>query len=368
MAIAPSKNKTKKKSLFSVNMTIGGVSLTQKAVFAKHLSVMLRSGLNVVEALKISSTSTKGKLQTVVISVLKSVQAGHLLSSAMERHPKVFSGLFIGATYAGEASGTLDQSLENVAEQLKKEQELVSKVKGAMFYPVIILIAAFVLGLALTFLVLPKITPLFEGLGQDLPASTKALMWFSKFVEAHSAPLLIGVIALTVIFVWVIRQEFSKPIIHWLLLRIPIIRNITRGSNLSRFSLTLGTLLKTGLNIDAALEITKNTLSNHYYKRALVKINDRVNKGASLSENLRRYEGLFPPMMNRMVMVGERSGKLEETLLYLAEFYQIEVDNDTKTLSTAIEPILLLSIGVVVGFLAISIVTPIYNITGTVKQ
>ena len=137
---------------------------------------------------------------------------------------------------------------------------------------------------------------------------------------------------------------------------------------MSRFSLTLGTLLKTGLNIDAALEITKNTLSNHYYKRALVKINDRVNKGASLSENLRRYEGLFPPMMNRMVMVGERSGKLEETLLYLAEFYQIEVDNDTKTLSTAIEPILLLSIGVVVGFLAISIVTPIYNITGTVKQ
>ena len=362
------KKQKKKKSLFNADMAIGGVSLTQKAVFAKHLSVMLRSGLNVVEALKIASTSTKGKLRSVIINVLNSVQAGHLLSSAMERYPKVFSGLFVGATYAGEASGTLDQSLENVANQLKKEQELFAKIKGAMFYPVIILIAAFVLGMAMTFFVLPKIIPLFEGLGQDLPVTTRALIWFSHFVEAHSVSLLIGITVTLTTVIWLVRQDFAKPVTHWLFLRIPIVKNITRNSNLSRFALTLGILLKTGLHIDEALTITQNTLSNHYYKRALTKVNERVNKGASLSENLRRYEGLFPPMMNRMVMVGERSGKLEETLLYLAEFYQLEVDNDTKTLSTAIEPILLMSIGLIVGFLAMSIVTPIYNITGTVKQ
>lgn len=364
---ASQKNKKEKKSLFGADIAVGGINLTQKAVFAKHLAVMLKSGLNVVEALKIATTSVKGKFRSIVINILRSVQAGHRLSSALARYPKVFSGLFVGATYAGESSGTLDQALENIADQLKKEQELVSKVKGAMIYPVAILIVAGVLAIAMTFFVLPKITPLLEGLGEDIPATTRALIWFSSFVQSHGLSLFIGLVVTIVALVWVVKQKFAKPVVHLLILKAPIIKNISRNSNLTRFCLTLGILLKSGLQIDESLKIARDTLNNYYYKRALIKINDRVSKGTSLSENLDRYRSLFPPMMTKMVMVGERSGKLEETLLYLSDFYQLEVDNDTKSLSTIIEPVLLMSIGVVVGFLAISIITPIYNITGTVK-
>jgi type IV pilus assembly protein PilC len=357
-----------KKSLFGSDIAIGGINLTQKAVFAKHLAVMLKSGLNVVEALKISTSSVKGKFRKIVIQVLKSVQAGHRLSSALARYPKVFSGLFVGATYAGESSGTLDKSLENIADQLKKEQELMSKVKGAMLYPVVILIAAFILGMAMTFFILPKITPMFEGMGTDLPATTRGLMWFSALVQEHGVALFIGTVVGITFLVWLAKQKFSKPVVHLLILKAPIIKNISRNSNLARFCLTLGILLKSGLHIDEALKISSKTLNNFYYKKALIKVNERVNKGTALSKNLDRYKKLFPPMMTKMVMVGERSGKLEETLLYLSEFYQIEVDNDTKSLSTIIEPLLLMSIGLVVGFLALSIITPIYNITGTVSK
>lgn len=370
MAFGKKANNKKKgkKSVIGADLAIGGINLTQKAIFAKHMAVMLKSGLNVVEALKIGSTSVRGKFKVIVYNILKSVQAGHRLSSAMARYPKVFSGLFIGATYAGESSGTLDQALENVAEQLKKEQELMSKVKGAMLYPAFILLAAFALGMAMTFFVLPKITPLFEGMGQDLPATTKALIWFSKIVQEHGIKLFIGIVVTVGILVWAVRQKFATPLTHLFFLKTPIVKNISRNSNLARFSLTLGILLKSGLQIDEALVIARDTLSNFYYKRALTKVNDRVSKGTTLSENLERFSGLFPPMMTKMVMVGERSGKLEETLLYLSDFYQVEVDNDTKSLSTVIEPLMLMSIGLVVGFLALSIITPIYNITGTVNK
>lgn len=365
---APAKAKKDSGGLFSKDIAIGGISLMQRALFAQHLAVMLKAGLNIVEALKITTTSVKGKMRVIVEAILKSVQAGHRLSAAFARYPKVFSGLFVGATYAGESSGTLDKSLTNIADQLRREQELVSKIRGAMLYPAVILIAAFVLGMAMTFFILPKIIPLFEGLGQDLPITTKALIWFAHMVQTYGIRLFVGIVAVVSGALWLSRQAFSRPVTHWLLLHLPIAKRIVSHSNLARFGLTLGTLLKSGLQIDEALIISKDTLSNYYYRNALQKVHERVNKGTPVSDNLLRYPNLFPQMFAKMIMVGERSGRLEESLFYLAEYYQLEVDNDTKSLSTMIEPILLLTIGVVVGFLALSIVTPIYNITSTVKK
>ncbi len=356
------------KSLLEGEISIGSVNLTQKAIFAKHLAMMLKSGLPITEALSIAQDSARGKLKKIIGEILKSVQAGQSLSKSFGLYPKVFSGLFINATYAGETSGTLVENFENIAEQLEKEKELVSKIKGAMLYPVVVLIAAFVLGLVLAFLVLPKITPLFEGLKIDLPITTRALIWFSHFIQANGLYFFLGIVAFVVFFLWLIKQKFSKPITHRILINVPIIKNITRNTILARFSRTLGMLLKSGVNIDEALEITKSTIGNYYYERALDRVSQNVQKGTKLSDNLAQFEGLFPVMLTRMIKVGEESGKFEETLFYLANFYEVEVDTATKTLSTAIEPMLLIFIGLVVGFLALSIITPIYDVTSGIKK
>ncbi len=357
-----------KKNILQADISFGKVSLTARSLFAEHLSVMLKSGLTITDALTIGVESNRGKMKKVLKKVLKSVESGNSFSSALARHPKTFSGLFINAVRAGETSGTLEENLSHVAEQLAKEKELVSKIKGAMLYPVVVLTASFVLGMVLSFVVLPKITPLFTGLKMELPFTTRALISFSAFVESHGTELFLGIIGGVIFLVWLLKQRFMNPITHWFLLHFPIVKNITRSANLARFSRTLGTLLKSGLNVDEAVAITGNTVDNHYFQGATKSIANSVGKGTTLSSNMERYSRLFPIMPVRMVRVGEESGRVDETLLYLAHFYELEVDNSTKALSTAIEPVLLLFIGLVVGFLALSIITPIYNITGNVRR
>jgi len=362
------KQPKEKKSLLEIEVPLGGVSLIQKAFFAKHLAVMLKSGLSIVEALNIAQDSTRGKLKKVLGGIMKSVRAGRSLSDSFSNYPKVFSGLFINATYAGEQSGTLEENLGHVAEQLEKEKELVSKVKGAMLYPIVVLAAAFILGLAMAFLVLPKIVPLFEGLKMDLPITTRALIKFSHLIQDYGLVFFLGIIIFIALIIWLAKQKFSRPVTHWLLLNTPIIKRITRNVNLARFCRILGTLIKSGINIDEAMEIASKTVGNYYYQRCLAKVSKRIGKGTKLSDNLAEFEKFFPLIVIKMIKVGEESGKLEDTLLYLASFYEAEVDTATKTLATAIEPVLLIFIGLVVAFLALSIITPIYNITGGVSR
>ncbi len=355
-----------KKGVLEKEIAIGGVTLTQKALLARHLAVMLKSGLTITEALNLVETSATGKLKGVLRSVLKSVRAGRSLSSSLGDYQRFFSGLFINATLAGESSGTLEENLENIAKQLEKERELISKIKGAMLYPIVVLVAAFVLAIILSFVILPKITPLFEGLKADLPVTTRVLIWFSHFIEDHGLILFILLIAVIILTVWLVRQRWVRPVTHWLFLKLPIIKKLVIHTNLARFSRTLGTLIKSGLNLDEAVNITAQTMSNYYYGKALSQSGQRISKGIKLSDNLIYFKDIFPALVVKMIKVGEGSGRLEEVLFYLADFYESEVDTSTKTLSTAIEPVLLIFIGLVVGFLALSIITPIYNITGNI--
>jgi type II secretory pathway component PulF len=352
--VTSSKKPTKKASLLESSFSIGGVKLAQKAVFAKNLAVMLKSGLVISEALEIAESSAEGKFKKVLAGVVLSVKSGNSFSKSLSDYPKAFSTLMISSVRAGESSGTLEENLENV--------------KGAMLYPVVVLIAAFVLGMVISFLVLPKIIPLFEGLNVDLPITTRALIWFTHFVEANGFLLFLGIVGVIVFLAWLVRQKFTKPITHWLFLHTPILKGVVRNSNVARFCRTLGTLLRSGLNIDEALEITKNTVSNYYYQRALAQVSVRVGKGFKLSKDLAQFSAHFPVMVTRMIRVGEESGKLDETMLYLAHYYEVEVDTSTKSLATTIEPVLLIFIGLVVGFLALSIITPIYDITGNISR
>ncbi|KKQ27671.1 MAG: FimO [Candidatus Magasanikbacteria bacterium GW2011_GWC2_37_14] len=357
-----------KKSFFNFDISIGGTGLAEKALLAKYLAVMQQSGLTITESLDIIEETARGRMKKIITVINKSVASGNSLADSFGRFPKVFSGIFISAVFAGENSGTLAENLQHLSDQLQKEKELSSKIKGAMLYPIVVLIAAFILGMGMSFIILPKIIPLFEGLKTELPFTTRALISFSHFVANNTIGLVVGIILGVIALLAILKAKFSRPVTNWLLLKIPVVKGISVNTNLARFSRTLGTLLKSGLNIDEALEITSQTVSNYYYQKAFREIGERVSKGSRLAASLDDYKKLFPKMVTRMVMVGEQSGNLEGTLIYLAEFYEVEVDNATKNLSTAIEPILLLLIGLVVGFLALSIITPIYNITGNIHR
>lgn len=356
------------KDLLKIDLSFGGTGLADRALLAKYLAVMQQSGLTITDSLTIIEDTAKGRMKKIIASVKKSVESGNTLSESLGRYPKIFSGIFQSSVYAGETSGTLADNLQHLSVQLQKENELSSKIKGAMLYPIVVLVAAFILSLAMSFLVLPKIIPLFEGLKTDLPVTTRALISFSHFVADHTLSLFVGIVAGVILLLLLLRAKFSRPVTNWLLLKIPVVKGIVKNTNLARSSRTLGTLLKSGLNIDEALVVTSNTVGNYYYQMSLKEISARVSKGSRLSNSLEEYRNLYPKMVNRMISVGEQSGNLEDTLLYLADFYEVEVDNSTKNLSTAIEPILLLFIGLVVGFLALSIITPIYNITGNIHR
>lgn len=355
-----------KKGSLNIDLSFGRVSLTQKLLFAKNMSLMLQSGLSIVEALEAAQDSSGPALKKILKGIANSVQAGNSLADSMAHYPKVFSGFFINAVRTGEASGTLESNLAYASLQLEKDQEIQSKVKGAMLYPTIVVSATFVLGLVLSFVVLPKITPLFEGMHMELPFTTRALLWFSHLIQNYGVILVIGIIAFIFCATLLLRQKFSRPFNHFVLLHTPVFKNLVRNSALARFSLTSGTLLRAGVPLVEGMSITIDAIGNHYYEQALLKIAKEVEKGSALSEVLSRFPKLFPPLLTRMIQVGEKSGKLEETFLYLASYYEREVDMSAKSLTIAIEPILLLIIGGVVGFLALSIITPIYNITGSI--
>ncbi|MFA7245252.1 MAG: type II secretion system F family protein [Candidatus Magasanikbacteria bacterium] len=352
---------------FKKDFAIGFINLNQKALLAKNLSVMQKAGIDIVESLSIIIESSQGRMKKILEDILLSLRSGNTLAESFARHSNVFSGIFISSIYAGEKSGSLADNLENLSITLQKEKQLLDKIKGAMFYPAIVLVASFGLALVMSFVILPKIVPLFEGLRMELPWTTRALMSFSNFINDHKVILSWSIFIFITAFIILVKQKFSHPVTHYILLKFPIISRLVRNTNLSRFSRIFGSLLRSGLSIDEALSVTEKSLDNYYYKKAIRDVLARIKKGVKASESLKAHSKYFPKMVSRMVYVGEESGKMEDTLLYMADFYEDEVDNSTKSLSTALEPILLLFIGVVVGFLAISIITPIYNVTGNIK-
>ena len=360
-------NKKSKKSILKKDIFLNKVSLAEKTLFAKHLSIMLKAGVTLSEAIEILRDQAGGKMKHVLSKVLSSIISGQSLANSLGRHPKTFEGLFINVVRAGESSGTLEESLVNISQQLKKREKLEKKVKAAMLYPSIVTFVAVAVGALMAYFVLPKITPLLKGLTAELPASTRFLIWFSDLVQDYGLFMFLGLGLLSMFFAWVNQQKFSKPYTHWVLLRLPILKQVMRGSDLARLCYSLNSLLKSGINIDEALKIAKETLNNYHYKHSLNSIIKRVKKGNQFTDGLLDFKELYPKILISMVRVGEKSGQLEEVLFYLSEFYEDEVDDAVKSLTAVIEPVLLIVIGLFVAFLSLAIMTPIYQITGGIN-
>jgi type IV pilus assembly protein PilC len=355
------------KNFLKKEFHFGKISLSEKYLFAQHLSVMLRSGVPLLEALNILQEQAEGKFQIVLSKVLSSINAGQTLANSLARQPSVFSGLFVSMVRSGEVSGNLEKSLVNISSQLKKQEELENKIKIALLYPAIVVAIAIIVGSLMSYFVLPRIAPLLKGLTVELPLSTKILIWFSDLMKNYGLIIFGGLFLISTVLNWLRQQSFVYPFTHFCLLKFPVINKIIINSELARFSYTLSSLLSSGINIDKALEITKETLNNFYYSSSVYKIQKRVMKGNKVSKSLIDFSELYPGIFINMVRVGEKSGELDKVLLYLSNIYEKKLNDAVEYLVIIIEPLFLVIIGLLVTFLALAIITPIYEVTGNIS-
>ena len=326
--------------------------------------MMIKAGLSLREAVvEVKEQTNSKKFKKVLGSVIRQLNNGKSLAESLSRHPDVFNKIFVNLIKAGEASGTLEENLGYLDSQLEKSYDLRKKIKAAMLYPIIILIAATGLVGVLSVFVLPKLIPLFESFNVELPLPTRILLWLIKSFQAYGFFIFGGIAFLVVFFAFISRFKPVKNINHRIILRLPIVGKLNKKINLAYFARTLGVLIKSGIPIVESFDITASTLNNVVYQKQVKKAALEVQRGEQIAKYFKARPRLFPSIFSRMISVGEKTGKLDESLLYLAEFYEKEVDDATKNLSTVLEPILLVIIGFIVGFIAVSIIMPIYKIT-----
>ncbi len=349
------------------NMSFGGtrLSLKEQVSFAKRLAFLINAGITLVEGLTILREQGRGRTQKKVLdSVLGDITAGQSLSRSFSKFPKTFGEFTISIVKVGESSGTLAMSLTYLAEELRKKQILRRKVVSAFVYPALITVATLGITAFLMLYLFPKIMPVFTSLHTELPLTTRMVMATSVFFQQWGMLALFGTIALIVVLLVTIKKSsWIHERVDRAILRLPVIGAIVQYYNVANSTRTLGLLLKSGVRLGEAIVITADTTKNFVYKRHYEALAGVVNRGERMSAYLNRHRSVFPDVTAHMIAVGERSGTLSETLVYLSELYEHEVDEFTKNLSTLIEPALMIVMGVVVGFIAISIITPIYGIT-----
>ncbi|MBI2416160.1 MAG: type II secretion system F family protein [Candidatus Kerfeldbacteria bacterium] len=344
------------------------ISTRELTFFTKNFAVMLNAGLTVVEALIIAEAQSTGKLKTVLHNVLRQVESGHSLADSFGRYQRYFSAIYIDVIRTGELSGRLARNFDQLANQLENDLALRKKIQAALIYPIIVLAAIIGLGIILSVFVLPRLTRLFVSLQVPIPRSTEVLLWIADAMSHYWYWWLAFGIMLVVLTRLALMLPTVKNIWHHLILWLPIVGPIVRNVNISRFTATLGSLLQSGVPIAESLTSVMHSSTSLVYRRVLRLALQHIEQGGNLASFLSDYPRLFPPIVTRMVAVGERTGRLEGILQYLGKYFDLEVDAATKQLSVTLEPVLLLVIGAVVLFVGISIITPIYQFTASVGK
>ncbi len=340
-----------------------GVPQLEIITFVHLLAVMVKAGLSLSKSLDaLSKQTASGKFSKIISDVNINVAKGNTFADSLAKHPDVFDDLFVNMVRVGEISGTLDTILELSAEQMKKDYELKSRVKGAMMYPAVILLVMLAVGVVVMVYIIPKLTVIFESMGVDLPASTKLLIGISNLFVNHGLIMLGAFAAVCFLFRMFLRSNIGIKIFDKFILKLPIFGDISKKINIARFSRTTSSLIRGGVSISTALKTVAKTLSNYYYKESINIAAEKIEKGASMKEILEEAGGLYSPLVLQMIEVGEETGSLDAILMNLAEFYEGEINETTKNLSTIIEPILMVIMGIAVGFFAISMIQPMYSI------
>src|ERR671911_886185 len=327
------------------------------------LATMIEAGLNVVSALVILEQQTDDKYLGAVIRELRAdVEGGMLLSQAMARHPKVFNRLYVSMVEAGEAAGILDTVLDRVAYQIEKETKIKRRVKGAMIYPTMVLIFATLVLIGMLLFLVPVFVNIFAQLGGDLPTLTKAVLACSNFIKSTWFILFPGVIAAVFGIKKFLKTEAGRRRWDRMKLRLPMkIGDVVRKVTMARFSRTLSTLVAAGVDIIKALEITGQTAGNWVVEDALAGVRQKVGEGVPIAQPLVENP-VFPAMVSQMVKIGEETGELEKMLSKIADFYEDEVDASIQSLTSIVEPIMMLGVGIMVGVVIISMYLPMFKL------
>jgi len=346
-----------------------GVSDLKLAFAIRHLAIMLKSGLALEGALTILSEQIDDwRLQEIFTEILVDVRNGTSIADSMKKHRDVFNNLIISLISSGEQGGTLEKNLLILSAYLKKSHEMKQKVKGALVYPLIILAMTSVEMIGVVYFLLPKLEGMFSAFG-NIPDFTKFVLKAAGFIRDNTLAIVLCVAAVSAILYWFLNKtNAGKHFKDRLALTFPVFKNLNKNNILATFSQTFALLLDNGIPINDSLAIASETSDNTVYSEALVKITESVMSGMSMSASLSTYPKLFPVTYVKMVEIGEQTGSLSETLVYVYEFYEEEATEISNNLATLLEPILLIFIGVLIGGLAMIIIGPIYQLMGTINQ
>lgn len=346
---------------------IGGVKTHDKILFARNLGAMIEAGLSVSRALSVMERQAKQpQLKEVLQSIQTNISQGKTLSDSMKLWPKVFSQLFVSMVHAGEESGTLANALKVVALQMDKIYAMQRKIRGALMYPSVILFAMIVIAILMLTYIVPTLMKTFTDMKVELPATTRFVLLISELVQ-HQGLLLLLIFG--VIFggiYYFARTEVGKKFFHLAVLKLPIIGNIIRQVNAARTARTLSSLLNSGVEVVESVKITSEVIQNYYYRRVLVEATESISKGELMSKVFTANEKLYPVFLAEMMAVGEETGKISEMLMGVATFYEDEVDQKTKDMSTIVEPFLMIFIAIGVGFFAVAMISPMYSLVNVI--
>jgi type IV pilus assembly protein PilC len=346
-----------------INYFLSKVKLDELVMSTRNMAAMLRAGLPLSRALSvIERQSSNPRMKGIMATVREEISKGKQFNEALSAYPETFSKLYVAMVRAGEESGGLAPSLETIALQLERSSNLRKKIKGAMIYPAIVITVMAIIGILMMVYVMPTITSTFVKMNVDLPLSTRILIGMSDFFSNHGLLAALGFITIVGCIIWFGRTTPGRRFFHLVLIHLPVIGNLVKQTNAAYTGRTLASLLSSGVDVIGAIQITKDVIQNVHYKAILEEASLKVEKGSPLSETFIAHQNLYPILVGEMVSVGEETGQISIMLTEIATFYENEVEQKTKDLSTIIEPILMVVIGATVGFFALAMIAPIYSI------
>lgn len=359
-----SAKNTKKSGIFPF---LNKANNSNLVFFTRQLSSMLSSGLTLIQSLRILKDQIQSDaMEEIIGGIIADIEEGKSFSTAIEKYPAFFSSVYVSLIKASETSGLLDKILSRLADNLEKQQKLKSTIRGALLYPTIVVLGMVAVMTIMMIFVIPQLSVLYENLNIPLPLPTLIVMGISNFVITFW-PFIIGVSFLGVFTFrrWHKTTE-GKLVIDDLVLKIPIFGKLISQSILTEFTRTFGLLVGSGALVIEALNRSSDVAGNIIYKNAILGLSSRVEKGMTVKDAMTQYT-LFPQILIEMVSVGEQTGKLDESLLRVSEYFEREVEQTVKTLTTAMEPFIMVCLGAAVAFLIISVITPIYNLTSSIQ-
>ncbi len=347
-----------------LNALFSRVKIKDQIIFAGSLSAMLGAGLSLSRALAVMERQTGNKnFKKIISDVAERVSRGSTLSKALATYNKIFPPVFIAMVAAGEESGNLAGSLETARQQLAKSHDLRRKVKGAMIYPAIIVSVIIVIGILMMIFLVPQLTSLFKDLEVDLPLSTRIVVWTSDFLSTHTLSFVLVFLALVVASWRGLKTRAGKNLFTRVAMKAPAVSTIIKNLNAAVTMRTLSSLVSAGVSLVEAITITTEVIQNPFYREVLKQAVEKIQKGSALSVVFKEHEDIYPILVGEMAEVGEETGNLTGMLLKGATFFEDEVEQATKNLSTLIEPALMVLIGIAVGFFAVSMLGPMYSLS-----